>query len=240
MCTCPQLRTTCWGHFLSTLFFRPSGMHCWDFHTHRQGQLHSIFQAGKAILAKGISVSMGIHPWDLASNWETGFEKIKRKAAQNPCVLAIGEAGFDRLKGPEIQLQKDAFYAQTRAAAELGIPLILHCVKSYDLLLEYLKSAKNPPCIIWHGWNQKPELARQLLPFPVFFSFGKHILHPGSNAAEWLAACPLDRVFFETDDSELKIESIYQAASLILQLPKARLAEQVIANWNAISKRKIS
>jgi TatD DNase family protein len=154
--------------------------------------------------------------------------------------LAIGEAGFDRLKGPEILLQKEAFYVQARAAAELGIPLILHCVKSHDLLLEYLKSAKNPPCIIWHGWNQKPELATQLLPFPVFFSFGKQLLYAGSNSAKWLAACPLDRVFFETDDSDLEIGSIYQAASLILQLPEAILAEQVIANWNVISKRKIS
>jgi TatD DNase family protein len=240
MCTCPQLRTTCWGHFLSTLFFRTSGMHCWDFHTHREGQLHSILQVGKSTMKEDVTVSLGIHPWELDSNWETHFEKIKREVAQNPCVLAIGEAGFDRLKGPEISLQKAAFHAQARAAAELEIPLILHCVKSHDLLLEYLNSAKNPPSIIWHGWNQKPELARQLLPFPIFFSFGKHILHPGSNAAKWLAACPLDRVFFETDDSELKIGSIYQAASLILQLPEARLAEQVIANWNAISKRKIS
>jgi TatD DNase family protein len=215
-------------------------MHCWDIHTHRQGQPHSIFHTGKSILTEGISVSMGIHPWELDSNWETDFEKIKQVAAQNPCVLAIGEAGVDRLKGPQISLQKEAFYAQAKAAAELGIPLILHCVKSHDLLLEYLKSAKNPPCIIWHGWNQKLDLADQLLPFPVFFSFGRQLLHSGSNAAKWLGACPIDRVFFETDDSELEIESIYQAASLILQLPEARLAEQVIANWNAISKRKIS
>jgi TatD DNase family protein len=215
-------------------------MHCWDFHTHRQGQLHSIFQAGKSILAEGISVSMGIHPWELDSNWERHFEKIKREIAQNPYVLAIGEAGVDRLKGPEIPLQKDAFYAQASAAAELGIPLILPCVKAHDLLLEYLKPAKNPPCIIWHGWNQKPELATQLLPFPIFFSFGKHLLHPGSNAAKWLTACPIDRVFFETDDSGLEIGSIYQRASLLLQLPVPSLAAQVIANWNAISKRKIS
>lgn len=191
-------------------------------------------------MVEGVPISMGIHPWEVDSNWEAYFEKIKREAAQSSCVLAIGEAGFDRLKGPDILVQKDSFYAQAWAAAELGIPLILHCVKAHDLILEYLKSAKNPPCIIWHGWNQKPELARQLLPFPVFFSFGKQILHPDSNAAKWLAACPFDRIFFETDDCELKIESIYQAASLILQLPEARLAEQVIANWNTISKRKIS
>ena len=97
-------------------------MHCWDFHTHRQGQLNSIFQAGKSILVEGISVSMGIHPWELDSNWERHFEKIKREIAQNPYVLAIGEAGVDRLKGPEIPLQKDAFYAQASAAAELGFP----------------------------------------------------------------------------------------------------------------------
>ncbi|MFZ9187070.1 MAG: TatD family hydrolase [Algoriphagus sp.] len=215
-------------------------MHFWNIHTHRQGQPHSIFQAGTTTLMEEVHVSVGIHPWEVDSNWESDFEKIKREVVHNPFVLAIGEAGVDRLKGPDITLQKDAFYAQARAAAELGIPLILHCVKSHDLLLEYLKSAKNPPCIIWHGWNQKPALAGQLLPFPVFFSFGKQLLFADSNAAKWLAACPLDRVFFETDDSDLEIDSIYQAASLILQLPEARLAERVIANWNAISKRKIS
>jgi hypothetical protein len=50
----------------------------------------------------------------------------------------------------------------------------------------------------------------------------------------------LEHVFFETDDSGAEIGSIYQGASLLLQLPVARLAAQVIANWNAISKRKIA
>jgi TatD DNase family protein len=215
-------------------------MHCWDIHTHLEGQPHSIFQAGEARIEVGIPVSVGIHPWEVAPNWEVVLEKIKLDAAQNRHVLAIGEAGFDRLKGPEISLQKAAFYAQASLAAQLEIPLILHCVKGHDLLMEYLKSTENPPAILWHGWNQNPEMARQLLPFPVFFSFGKQLLQPSSNAVQWLSACPLDRVFFETDNSELEIAAIYQAASLILQLPEAVLAERVIANWNAISKRKIS
>jgi TatD DNase family protein len=215
-------------------------MHCWDIHTHREGQPYSIFQAGGAKIGAGIPVSIGIHPWEVAPNWEITFEKIKQEAAQNPRVLAIGETGFDRLKGPEISLQKAAFYAHASLADQLDIPLILHCVKGHDLLMEYLKSTKNPPAILWHGWNQKPELARQLLPFPVFFSFGKQLLQPSSNAAHWLSACPSDRVFFETDDSELEIGAIYQAASLILQLPEAALIERVVANWSAISKRKIS
>jgi TatD DNase family protein len=215
-------------------------MHCWDFHTHREGQPYSIFQVGGTKIEADIPVSVGIYPWKVVPNWEAAFERIKQEAAQNPLVLAIGEAGFDRLKGPEIPLQKAAFSAQASLAAQLEIPLILHCVKGHDLLIEYLKSTKNPPAILWHGWNQKPELARELLPFPVFFSFGKQLIQPSSNAAQWLSACPADRVFFETDDSALGIDAIYQAASLILQLPEAVLAERVIANWNAISKRKIS
>jgi TatD DNase family protein len=215
-------------------------MHCWDIHTHRERQPYAIFQAGGTQKGAGIPVSVGIHPWEITPNWEATFEKIKLDTAQNRHVLAIGEAGFDRLKGPEILLQKAAFYAQASLASQLEIPLILHCVKAHDLLMEYLKSTKNPPAILWHGWNQKPELARQLLPFPVFFSFGKQLLQQSSNAVQWLSACPLDRVFFETDNSELEITAIYQAASLILQLPEVVLAERVIANWNAISKRKIS
>lgn len=215
-------------------------MHCWDIHTHAEGQPFAIFQARTKELKTEERVSLGIHPWEVSPNWEGDFEKIKMEAAKNPRVLALGESGFDRLKGPEISLQKTAFYAQASLAAQLEIPLILHCVRSHDLLLEYLKVEKNPPNIIWHGWNQKPELALQLLPFPVFFSFGKQLLPPCSNAATWLAACPSDRLFFETDDSDLKIGSIYQAASLILKRPEARLVEQVIVNWNAISKRKIA
>lgn len=215
-------------------------MHCWDIHTHRAGRNHSIYQAESLANAVKGACSLGIHPWRVGMGWEGEVTQIQEYAQGNEQVLAIGEVGFDRLKGPDILLQKVAFFAQANLAARLAIPLILHCVKSHDLLLAYLKSATNPPNIIWHGWNQKPELAQQLLPYPIFFSFGKHLLHPGSNAAKCLEVCPIDRVFFETDESELKIESIYQAASLILQLPEVRLAEQVIANWNAISKRKIS
>ena len=215
-------------------------MHFWDFHTHQSGQPYSLYQADNPATSGVGACSVGIHPWSVGLDWEDEFKRIQDQSSQHERVLAIGEAGFDRLKGPEISLQKQAFYAQASWAASLGIPLILHCVKSHDLLLEYLKSAKNPPNIIWHGWNQKSERARQLLPFPVFYSFGNQLLHPNSNAAKWLIACPLERVFFETDDSGLEIDSIYQAASLLLQLPVASLAAQVIANWNAISKRKIS
>jgi TatD DNase family protein len=215
-------------------------MHFWNIHTHRSGQPNSILNEMEIGNEVSVFCSVGIHPWHVDVHWEENLQQIQTFSRSSEIVLAIGEAGFDRLKGPEISLQKGAFYAQARWAAVLGIPLILHCVKAHDLLLEYFKSEKNPPAIIWHGWNLKPELAQQLLAFPVSFSFGKHLLGEDSLAANWLRQCPIDRIFFETDDSDLQINSIYRAASLILKLPLETLATQVVSNWNAISKRKIS
>ncbi|MBS4071201.1 TatD family hydrolase [Algoriphagus aquatilis] len=214
-------------------------MQLWDFHTHQSGKECAIFNHLAPFSWTSSPCSMGIHPWYLDLHWEQKLIQIQAASQTSDQVVAIGEAGFDRIKGPEISLQKGAFYAQARWASALDIPLILHCVKGHDLLLEYLKSEKNPPAIIWHGWNQKPELAKQLLSFPVYFSFGKHLLQEHSNATEWLKGCPIDRLFFETDDSGLEIDSIYRAASLILRLPVEKLARQAVFNWNTISKRKI-
>ena len=214
-------------------------MQLWDFHTHQSGRDCAVLNQAESYLPILSPCSLGIHPWHLDVHWEDKLRLIQATSKSSDQVLAIGEAGFDRIKGPDISLQIAAFYAQARWASTLGIPLILHCVKGHDLLLEYLKSEKNPPAIIWHGWNQKPEMAKQLLSFPVYFSFGKHLLQENSNSVKWLEKCPLDRVFFETDDSDLEIGSIYRAASLILRLPVEKLAERAVFNWNTISKRKI-
>jgi len=211
-----------------------------DLHTHQVEPENGIFSLAPELgVPDSVYFSVGLHPWFLRENWRESFEQIK-EIAKNPRCLAIGESGFDRLKGPEIDVQKAAFQSQAELAATLGIPLILHCVKGHDLLLEFLKSAKNLPNIIWHGFNQNPKLAIQLLDFPVSFSFGKAGLISGSNAFHWLKSCPLDRIFLETDDSGLEIYSIYKASSLLLQISEEDLGKLVKANWNRISNRKIA
>lgn len=214
-------------------------MDFWDFHTHQAIRPNSILNAELDFFSSGQRCSLGIHPWDLEENWKSKLEKISKLACENQSIIAIGECGFDRLKGPSLELQKAAFKAQANLAFDLGIPVILHCVKGHDLLLEYLNHEKSIPNILWHGWNLKPELAKALLRFPVYYSFGKQLLKPDSNASRWLKIVPRDRVFLETDDSNLEISQIYQAASLILGLPLDLLDQQVKDNWNKISSRKI-
>ncbi|WP_297337305.1 TatD family hydrolase [Algoriphagus sp.] len=211
-----------------------------DFHTHQLSASTVIlnregFEGDEASIEY---FSIGLHPWALSDNWREKWEKLK-KLSENPNCLAIGEAGFDRIKGADLELQQPAFESQCQLAQKLNIPLILHCVRGHDLLLAYLKKTKNPPQIIWHGWNLKPHLAEELLDFPVSFSFGKQLLLPESNAAKWLTRCPGKRIFLETDDSNLAIAEIYKSASLILQLPCEQLAQLTKENWNRISSRKL-
>jgi len=211
-----------------------------DLHTHHIKPGNCIFSLPPEFdIPDSGCFSAGLHPWFLKEDWPENVERII-EIAKNPRCLAIGESGFDRLKGPEISIQKEAFQAQAELACTLNIPLILHCVKGQDILLEFLKSSKNPPNVIWHGFNQNPRLAIQLLDFPVSFSFGKGLLIADSNASHWLKSCPLDRIFLETDDSGLEIFSIYQAASLLLQLSVEDLGTQLKENWNRISIRKLA
>ncbi|SDD48817.1 TatD DNase family protein [Algoriphagus faecimaris] len=215
-------------------------MNLFDTHTHHPKGSKSIFNAEQNFdtLNSQSYFSIGLHPWHLYDKWEEKWENLGHFIKKPNCI-AIGETGFDRLHGPDISIQKAAFEAQAKTAVELAIPLILHCVKGHDLLLEYLKKAQKTPQIIWHGWNLKPHLAEELLAFPVYFSFGAHLLRPGSNASKWLERCPRDRIFLETDDSNLDISEIYNSASLILRLPMEELGALTRENWNRISSRKL-
>lgn len=209
-----------------------------DLHTHQDLVDFAIFNQGTAQEKAKAWYSLGLHPWNLNDTWEQDFVKMK-SYSNDKNLIAIGECGFDLIKGPAESIQQAAFLVQLHWAEELGLPVIMHQVKGLHLLHQLLKHEKQLPAIIWHAYNQKSSIGASLLDFQIYFSFGKDLLKPGSNAQEFLKICPFERIFFETDDSGFNIEQIFSQASLLLQLPVETLAKQVIDNWNSISKRKI-
>lgn len=210
-----------------------------DIHTHTTGKQNSILSRRPEETIPSQSFSLGIHPWYLKADWPA-LIKIIEQNIHHPNFQAIGECGFDLLKGPDENLQLEAFAAQAKLARNNGLPVILHCVKGLHLLQAYLKRNPESPTIIWHGYNQKPEVAKSLLARPVYFSFGEALMKEGSNAQKFLQECPLDRIFFETDISDVEISSIYKQASVILGLSLEELVAVVRDNWNRISKRKLN
>ncbi|MBR1593860.1 MAG: TatD family hydrolase [Alloprevotella sp.] len=116
--------------------------------------------------------SVGIHPW-----W-TGEENLvhlwagARALAALPQVVAIGECGFDRLRGASPDVQREVFSRHVRLSEELRKPLTIHCVRAFDLLLAARRELR--PEMKWtiHGFRGRPALARQLLNAGFDLSFG--------------------------------------------------------------------
>ena len=168
--------------------------------------------------------SVGIHPWTLTEEnadiqWEALRESIKNKR-----IIAIGECGLDKLKGPSMELQTAVFKQEAALAESSSLPLIIHCVKAFNELIQ-LKKAISPrqPWII-HGFRGKLPLALDCIRHGFYLSIGSHFQE---NA---LKVIPLERLFIETDESEESIESIYQRIAEIKGISQQELLEAINQN----------
>jgi TatD DNase family protein len=209
-----------------------------DVHTHSLGSqpmaIYNVMLANppQSMIPKGY-FSAGIHPWDIPlfqSKWLNELEAL----CKHPDLLAIGEAGLDRLRGGPIEAQYEVFEAQVRMSIKHKLPLVLHCVKAHDEVLKILFRQEVQQPIIFHGFQSGWKQAVKLLDAGLYISFGKVLLYPSHPAAEVFKRLPLDRVLFETDTYEGDVSNIYKVASHILQIPLETLAEQITINVNKI------
>lgn len=183
----------------------------------------------------GLTYTFGIHPWHLTSENYAQQIDIVERYADHANVIALGEAGFDRLRGPSFLIQKAAFKEQVKIAEERSKPLFIHCVRAWDeLLSENKKLNPSTPWVI-HGFRGKKELALQLISKGMYLSFWfDFILKPESSPL--LKSLPKDKIFLETDGSGIEIETLYEKVAVDLDLPKAELKKIVYSNFNNIFK----
>lgn len=169
--------------------------------------------------------SVGVHPWHAAS----GIPKTLDELAGDPRVAAIGEAGFDTLRGPSPEIQKSVFRHQALIAERVGKPLIIHCVKAWDALLEQHRLLR--PCTAWiiHGFRGNPCQGHQLLSKGMGISLGY-------NFNQLTAAMiPADSLFIETDDAPVDITEV------AARVAKARgCTPQEVMNLSAANIRRIT
>ena len=101
-----------------------------DIHTHKAEPV----SAGKAIinrklatdaLCEGYFYSAGIHPWDLTEfDTERRLECLREQLAEKQLV-AVGEAGLDKLAAAPMQLQVAVFKEQVELSEKYELPLNL-------------------------------------------------------------------------------------------------------------------
>lgn len=170
--------------------------------------------------------SVGLHPWDLE---ETDVNRLLQKieeAAGNSRVLAIGETGMDGMIDTPMEFQEEIFGKQVAIAEKAGLPVIIHAVKTYQELIGHAK--EHPPAVpmIIHGFRGGAQLAGDLLKFGFMLSFGEPLLQSGKVAAAFREV-PAGKFFFETDESEADIASLYERAAQLRSVSlQALLAEQ--------------
>lgn len=170
--------------------------------------------------------SIGIHPWYVPENISQAMDGLMAVAIHSRCV-AIGEFGFDQLRGPEIKIQEELVDKQIKIAEHFQKPIILHIVKAFDQL-ERIRTAKTKKLI--HGFNKSSELGIQLVNSGFHLSFGRNFFHR-ADATDLLEGIPFDTWLLETDDStDSSIEDVYHSAAEMLNMSLAEFSKKKTAH----------
>lgn len=177
--------------------------------------------------------SIGLHPWFINDDTlEDDLPKIANLAKRPNCA-AIGECGLDRLKGPDLTIQKKVFSRQLEIANSAKKPVVIHCVRAFPELLGVKKELKATTPWIIHGFNSNLETAMQLLKHDVFISFGVSLFE-SEKLRKVIKAVPINRLFLETDESEIPIENLYQLAAELKKISLAELQQQLAINAKSL------
>lgn len=204
-------------------------MDYFDIHTHRiplhpSQAILSIDASALPLEKKAVHASIGIHPWNLTEqNAESQWEALKA-AIQDPRTVAIGEAGLDKLRGPLLEVQTAVFRKEITLAEAHSLPMVIHCVRAFNELIQIKKACTPSQPWIIHGFRGKPSVARELLKHGCRLSFGSLFQE------ESVRTPPLDRLFIETDESEENIADIYRRIADARGISLEELTEAVKKN----------
>lgn len=176
-----------------------------DIHTHRHTAVPGeyIFNAEPARFepAEGCYYAVGIHPWKVSEAGPEDWAMLE-KAVCHPSVLAIGEAGLDRLASADMLLQKEVFVRQILLSESVGKPLVIHCVKAFDELIGLKKKYRPQMPWVVHGFRNNLQIACRLMRENMYFSLGERY------RPEVLLHVPLERLLAETDESARDIREV--------------------------------
>ncbi len=201
-----------------------------DFHTHKvtPNSIYNVIVKEEKSQLPNKYFSAGIHPWYII-NTEKQIENLKHILKENRCLF-VGECGIDRLKGAEIDLQKKAFILQIELSEQHSKPLVLHCVKAYNEILQLHKKYQPKQTWVIHGFNKGKELAKQLVEKGICLSFGTDLFH-SKTRKKALKSTPLSQLFLETDENTTHtIKELYILASNELKIPVEELEKQIESN----------
>ena len=211
-----------------------------DIHTHTAKPSANLIQIVNLDLNQSCPeqgcFSYGIHPWAL-DNAEFQSEKalqILEEKLKLPQVLALGEAGLDKMHKASFERQVELFERQIKLSEALKKPMVLHDVRSHNEIIALRKKHKAVQPWIVHGFSGTEQDIKQLIGQGIYLSVGESLLHPERKIYKSFKFIDLDYLFLETDMAENGVEKVYESAANLLEMDINVLKTRIFANFAAL------
>ena len=213
-----------------------------DIHTHTEKSSENLLQIvnlnlESPCLEQGY-YSYGIHPWALDKadfQVDEALNKLKENL-QQPQVIALGEAGLDKMHKASFKQQIAVFERQIELSEALQKPMILHDVRSHNEIIALRKKHKAQQPWIVHGFSGTEQDVQQLIGQGIYLSVGESLLHPERKIYKSFKFIDLDYLFLETDMAEIGVETIYEAAANLAEMDLPTLKTRIFANFARLFK----
>ena len=208
-----------------------------DIHTHSvktgDGMLQVVNLDLEQVCPKHGYYSYGIHPWEADKadfQMETALQCLEERL-KSPNVLALGEAGLDKMHKASFAQQMELFERQIDLSEALKKPMILHDVRSHNEIIALRKQHKARQRWILHGFSGTEQDVKQLIGQGIYLSVGESLLHPERKIYNSFKYIDLDLLFLETDMAKVGIETIYDEAAKLLGIDIDVLQRRLFANF---------
>ncbi|RYM35624.1 TatD family deoxyribonuclease [Brumimicrobium glaciale] len=144
---------------------------------------------------------MGIHPCDVAKEWEKQLEEVKThyKKGQH---IAIGEIGIDLYWDKTLQKeQTESFRAQINWAKDEELPIVIHCRDAFDEIFEVLDQENDERLFgVFHCFTGTEEQANRILNYGGFkLGIGGVVTFKNSGVDKAIQNIDLEHIVLETD-----------------------------------------
>ncbi|MCU5772167.1 3'-5' ssDNA/RNA exonuclease TatD [Erwiniaceae bacterium BAC15a-03b] len=144
----------------------------------------------------------GVHPHH-ASEWSGDTAATLRRLTESEQVVAIGECGLDFNRNFSAQEQQEyAFNAQLELAAELSMPVFLHCRDAHSRFIDILKPwIEKLPGAVVHCFTGTQAEIEECLALGLSIGITGWVCDErrGLELRELLPLIPAERLLLETD-----------------------------------------
>ncbi len=173
--------------------------------------------------------TVGLHPWQA----EHGSLPTEEEVID---ADAVGEIGLDKACEVDFERQQALFIKQLELAERHEKPIILHCVRAFEEVMNCLEK-HTLRAVIFHGFTGSREQAMRAVKKGYYLSFGART-ERSRKTVEALRATPLERLFVETDESPVALEELYQTIALLRGVGSEELKQATANNYTRIFTTK--